>query len=642
MNKWLPSTHMKVKLISDVQLSPDNRAALFVATEPLIDDEHNSYLSKIYKSDMDGVFESSATFPRWSPDGKWISFLSSSSDTPQLHLKPSEEGETTILTSGKNAVQAYRWAPNSKQIAFVRADEREAEKTKDTSYVYKQDKSINRLYLIDILAAAAKPLTSDAYFVRGAGDFGGAFEEFDFSPDGKKLVFSFAPASGLDHHHLDGSLALLDLATGQITEWEKHVPLEALPRFSPDGKLVAFLCSSDMNTYTYDRYVGIRTADGKNFRQLAPTYNEGPFLKGPSLLGWTADGSHLLFFEPKGTKFHLTLLPIDGSQALEIDTGTTYFSYPVLSQDKSMLGLVVESPSTPPEAYVTPLAFQPVQISHLNQSLPSVSTTERISWPSSDGQIIEGLLTYPRDFQSGKKYPLLLVIHGGPMGFFSESYIGSPSPYPIASFADANFFVFRPNPRGSCGYGKAFRSANVQDWGGKDFEDIMSGVDFLDHQGLIDPERMGVMGWSYGGYMTAWTIGQTSRFKAASMGAGLSNLISMSGTTDLHRFLSQYMGDFWHNPILYQERSPIYHVNRVTTPCLIQHGIDDKRVPVTQAYEFYHALEREGKKPHLILYPDTDHYYKKPCLELSGMQSNFNWFKKFLLFCDADSPLKER
>ncbi|MFC2049204.1 alpha/beta hydrolase family protein, partial [Chlamydiota bacterium] len=213
---------------------------------------------------------------------------------------------------------------------------------------------------------------------------------------------------------------------------------------------------------------------------------------------------------------------------------------------------------------------------------------------------------------------------------FDETFIGTPNPYPLAAFAQTGFMIFRPNPRGSTGYGKSFRSANYNDWGGMDFVDIMTGVDALIAKGVVDADKLGVMGWSYGGYMTAWTITQTSRFKAASMGAGVSNLVSMNGISDLYRFLTDFMGDFTENSALYNERSAINHAHNVSTPCLIQHGTDDKRVPVSQAYEFYHALERRGKTTQLILYPGMGHRLTDPHMQLDAMERNLAWFQQHL------------
>lgn len=334
------------------------------------------------------------------------------------------------------------------------------------------------------------------------------------------------------------------------------------------------------------------------------------------------------------------MLPADGQTAIEIQTGDLFFKDPSLSPDRTMLAFVVQTPATPPEAFIAKLNdFIPIQVSSINASLLSypITKTKIVSWLSKDGLEIEGLVTYPVNYVEGQKYPLLLVIHGGPMGFFDETFLGTPNPYPLASFAQAGFVVFRPNPRGSCGYGKNFRCANYHDWGGADFIDIMTGVDMLVDKGIVDSERLGVMGWSYGGYMTAWTITQTSRFKAASMGAGLCNLVSMNGTTELYSFLTDYLGNFPEARKLYEDRSPINFIGNVTTPCLIQHGTDDKRVPVSQAYEFYHALNRQGNDATLVLYPAMEHRLTDPKMQLEAMNRNLNWFQKYLNKSDSNT-----
>lgn len=495
---------------------------------------------------------------------------------------------------------------------------------------------MNRLWLIDVFSPDPKPkaLTSDEYCVRGCGDFGTTNTEFDWSPDSKKITFAYSPTIGYDHLHLDSSLATIDITTGNMTSLEKQAFYEAMPRYSPDGQWIAYLRGNSDQRYAIDRQIAVYSIEGKQHRLLSPTFDEGAFIAGPNLLGWTRDGKSILFFEPKETKFHLMLLPVDGSPAQEVKTGELFFKEPTLSYDKSLLGFVAQTPSTPPEAFIAKLNdFTPIQISSVNQSFLSYPKieTETISWASKDGMNIQGLLTYPLNYDHTKQYPLLLVIHGGPMGFFDETFLGAPNPYPLASFAQAGFMILRPNPRGSCGYGKDFRSANYNDWGGADFIDIMSGIDVLIDKGMVDAEKLGVMGWSYGGYMTAWAITQTSRFKAASMGAGLCNLVSMNGTTDLYRFLTDYLGNFTANRTLYENRSPINYVLNVTTPCLIQHGADDKRVPVSQAYEFYHALNRLGKETLLVLYPGMEHRLSDPKMQLDAMKRNLDWFQQHLM-----------
>lgn len=646
-NSWTPEAMMRMQNISDVQISPNCESVIYVATERVLTGEKGSLQSKIYKTSLVSnsgpvlLASGNAVMQlKWSPDGKLIAFLLTEENGKNLYLTPSTGGRSERLVYGD--VQTFCWSPDSKKIAFVMNDKNEKEKKLEKTslaYIYKKDRSVNRLWSVKAEYTSCwksdpQPLTSDEYCVVGFGDFGTANAEFDWSPDSQKITFAYTPALGPDYYYLDRSLATINLNNNTITPLEKKVPYEAAPRYSPDGKWIAYLSSNSAKRYSLDRQVAIRSVDGLQHRLLNLTFNEGPLLSDPSLLGWTQNGKSLIFFEPKGTKYHLVLVPIDGGPVQEVHTGELFFKEPNLSYDRTMLGFVAQSPNTPPEAYIIKLEdLEPIQISSENSSLltyPKI-TTEIVTWKSNDGTELEGLLTFPINYKNGKQYPLLTVIHGGPNAFFDETFLGTPHPYPLASFAQEGFMIFRPNPRGSSGYGKDFRCAIFNDWGGLDFNDIMSGIDALIAKGFADPVRLGVMGWSYGGYMTAWAITQTSQFKAASMGAGFCNLISMHGTTDLDRYLSDYLGNFPENREFYENRSPINYILNVTTPCLIQHGTDDKRVPVSQSYEFYHALTRNERKTELILYPGMAHRLSDPKMVLDAMERNLKWFKQHLL-----------
>ena len=240
-------------------------------------------------------------------------------------------------------------------------------------------------------------------------------------------------------------------------------------------------------------------------------------------------------------------------------------------------------------------------------------------------------MTYPAGYETGKKYPLMLVIHGGPAGFYTESFIGNRNVYPIATYASKGWAVLRANPRGSSGYGKKFRFANHNDWGGGDYEDLMSGVDHVIALGVADPERMAVMGWSYGGYMTSWVITHTHRFKAAAVGAGVTNLWSFTGTSDIPGFLPDYFdGQPWENFAAYREHSPMNHVQGVTTPTLILHGEADVRVPTSQGYELYNALKQQGVEAEMVVYPRTPHGPREPKFVLDIARRHVEWVEQHL------------
>ena len=289
-----------------------------------------------------------------------------------------------------------------------------------------------------------------------------------------------------------------------------------------------------------------------------------------------------------------------------------------------------------PEAYVSRLqAFAAKQVATV-QTLPSATEaplgrTEVLRWKAADGMAIEGLLTYPVGYEKGRKVPLLVLVHGGPAGVFTRSFIGMPGPYPMPVFAERGYAMLRVNPRGSSGYGRKFRYANYQDWGGGDYRDIMTGVDQVISQGVADPDRLGIMGWSYGGYMTSWVITQTKRFKAASVGAGVTNLMSFTGTADIPGFVPDYFGgEYWDVFDRWRSRSAMFNVKGVTTPTLIQHGEQDLRVPISQGYELYNALTRQGVATKMVVYPRQLHGLLEPKLIKDAMERNLEWFDRWM------------
>jgi dipeptidyl aminopeptidase/acylaminoacyl peptidase len=216
---------------------------------------------------------------------------------------------------------------------------------------------------------------------------------------------------------------------------------------------------------------------------------------------------------------------------------------------------------------------------------------------------------------------------------FTRAFTAGPTPYPVAGFADRGYAVLRANVRGSSGYGFDFRNANYRDWGGGDYQDIMSGVDAVIARGVADPERLGVMGWSYGGFMTSWIITQTQRFKAASVGAGVTNLMSFTGTADIPSFIPDYFGgEFWTDGGLdkWRAHSAMFHVDKVATPTLVQHGESDLRVPVSQGYELYNALKRRGVKTRMVVYPRQPHGIQEPKLMLDALNRNLEWFDQWV------------
>jgi dipeptidyl aminopeptidase/acylaminoacyl peptidase len=305
-----------------------------------------------------------------------------------------------------------------------------------------------------------------------------------------------------------------------------------------------------------------------------------------------------------------------------------------LNSTRTYFGLSWQSWDKAPEAFVTPIDhWAPVQVSRANADAPKhpLGRTEIVRWKSKDGMEIEGLLTYPVGYQNGKRYPMVLIVHGGPAGVFVQNYLAVRSVYPAATYAAQGWAVLRCNIRGSSGYGKKFRYANYKDWGGMDFQDLMTGVDHVITMGVADTERLVVSGWSYGGFMTSWIITQTHRFKAASIGAPVTNLMSFNGTADIPSFVPDYFGaEFWNNPEIYAKHSAMFNIKGAITPSLILQGESDARVPISQGYELYNALKRQGTTAKMVTYPRQPHGLSEPRHVLDAGKRNVEWFALYL------------
>ncbi len=266
-----------------------------------------------------------------------------------------------------------------------------------------------------------------------------------------------------------------------------------------------------------------------------------------------------------------------------------------------------------------------------------------VTWKGADGWDIEGLLVTPPDWKPGKRVPLVLNVHGGPAGTHANTCTANSRIYPWPLFAQQGWAILLPNPRGSGGYGEAFRAANVRDWGGKDYEDIMKGVDAMIERGIADKDRLAVCGWSYGGFMTSTIVTKTDRFKAAVVGAGVTNEISMTFTSDIPEFTKSYFKAWpWEDPAFYIERSALLHVDRVKTPTSLVHGQSDERVPPSQGWEFYGALQRVGVPTDFLLLPRQPHGPREPRLQRAVQQWHLDWLTRWTLGAGAAPPPPRR
>jgi dipeptidyl aminopeptidase/acylaminoacyl peptidase len=633
--KWTPEESMKLRNVGGVQVAPDGKRVAFTVTRAVMEGEKSENQTHVWMaaSDGSGAYqfthgEKSCTNPAWSPDGKWIAFLSSRSGKNNVWVIATSGGEAEQLTDVKSSTTALAWSPDGRRIAFLSPDapseaEEKARKEKNDAIVVDENFKMTHIWLV--------PLEKDPAGKREARQLTkGEFNVFslEWSPDGKNIAFTRQPTPRVNDWPL-ADISTVDTARGAVAPLAATAAAENAPLYSPDGKWVAFIATEIPPTWGGSQVVHVAAAGGGAAKRLAETPD-----RQATLLAWAGDGKSVYVGETRGTVSRIYAVPVDGSAPREITAGDGVMGSVNLSPSRTHFGFSWQEPAKAPEAYVTPVdAWKPVQISRVNAELAAtpLGRTEVVRWKSKDGWEIEGLLTYPVDYQAGQKVPLLTVIHGGPAGVFTQSFLGNRGAYNIASFAAAGYAVLRPNPRGSSGYGHRFRHANYRDWGGMDYQDIMTGVDHVIALGVTDADRLGVMGWSYGGFMTSWVITQTKRFKAASIGAPVTNLMSFNGTADIPSFVPDYMGvEFWDNLEIYKQHSAMFNIKGAATPSLIQHGEADDRVHIEQGMQLYNALKRQGVPVKFVRYPRQPHGVTEPRLLLDVMKRNVEWFTQWV------------
>jgi dipeptidyl aminopeptidase/acylaminoacyl peptidase len=633
---WDPEMQLKLKAVGIPRVSPDGKRVVYTVNEAVMAADKSEFVTQIWltniatKQHTQLTFgEKSSTNPKWSPDGNWIAFTSNRKDNRnQLYLLSMNGGEAEPLTDGKSAVGNFAWSPDGRAIAFTMTDakteeEEKNDKGKNDFRWVDENVKMARLYMLSIQKDAngkrePRKLTTANYHV----------EDFDWSGDGSRIAFGHVKSPNANDWPTS-DVSIIEVASGKITALANSPAAETSPLYSPDGNSIAVLASDNPPRWAQAGVIQIFSANGGQPKTLV-----GSFDAQPGVAGWSSDSKRIYFAEPKGTGTQIYVLDVAANRIDEIKTTPAVIGGLNLNRTGTTFGFVRQTSDTPGDVYIASVSdFNPVQLTTVNADfkMPAVGRTEVITWKSKDGKQIEGLLTYPVGYQAGQKVPLILNIHGGPAGVFQQAFLGGRGAYPLATFASRGYAILRPNPRGSSGYGPEFRRANMRDWGFGDYQDIMTGVDRVIEMGVADPERLGVMGWSYGGFMTSWIVTQTSRFKAASAGAPVTNLMSFNGTADIPAFVPDYFGgQFWEVMDLYQKHSPMFNVKNVTTPTMIQHGEADVRVPISQGYEFYNALKVKGVPTRMLVLPRQPHGPTEPKMQLAAMKANLEWFDKYI------------
>ena len=650
-NTWTAEKIMEYKNVTDTNISPDGKYVAYVIRVPVMTGEKSEYNSQIWIASTDGSMdlqytqgEKSSISPRFSPDGKQIAFLSNrEGDKNQVFVIRLMGGEAERLTNAKSGVNDFKWSPDGKMIAYLMTDpeteeEEKSKKEKTDVILVDQNYKYSHLYTIPLSPTQegkreVQQLTGGDYHVNG----------FDWSPDGSTIAFSFAQNPTINENLLASDISIIPSDSGKISSIVKRPGIDSSPLYSPDGKWIAFESSGGQSERVGLTDIYKVSSKGGDIIELQKTPD-----RSASLQAWSQDGNAIFISESYKTSRVLIAMPSNVNQQLPRGDYIAYSDseLPILTSIKGASGafsistsgdrisFTFEDVNSPKEVFTAGIRGENAKkLSKVNSDFdaPKLGKTELVSWKSKDGLTIEGLLTYPVNFEQGKKYPIVLQIHGGPAGVFSQTYTGAPSIYMTQFFAQEGFIVLRPNPRGSTGYGKDFRYANIRDWGFGDYEDLMTGVDHVLEMGIADSNNQFVMGWSYGGYMTSWVVSQTDRFNAASMGAGLPNLISMVSTTDIPDYLVAHAGgkEYWEDYEEYEKHSAVYYMKNVVTPTQVIHGANDLRVPLAQGQEFYNSLKRKGVDTEMIMYPRTPHGPREPKFLMDVSPRILNWFNKY-------------
>lgn len=646
-----PEDIVAMKQLSGATISPNGKWAAFVQGIPVLEEDKSEYRNHIWLVSTKGgePFQlangpNGDNCPQWSPDNTRIAFVSKrGGDKNQIWIIPITGGEAKQLTHTKNGASDPRWSPDGKRIAFLmqekdnKAEEKRKKSRDDPVIVEKDDFKQTHLWIIDVETMDEDPELLFILPEKGDKDekdrkdksqrlTEGNFHVSDprWSPDGKHIAFVSAPSPKADHLMYRGIIQIIDVETKAIQKLTSFDGRESAPRWSPDGKCLAFLYpTDDANRLQKDIYV--IPVEGGPVTNLTSGFdhNEGTPI-------WSPDGEMIYFETADGVRRHLYAVPKDGGAVRQITHGDCVIRGMSLADDGDTYLCCRETPKTSMDLWVGSISkVELKQITELNPQLADFALGEAhaIQWQSNGGLEIEGLLWLPVSYEEGQRYPLILMPHGGPHGAVALQF--RP---PYHYFSGEGFAIFEPNFRGSDGYGQDFARGNYRNWGVGDYQDIMTGVDHLIDQGIADPDRMIVAGWSYGGYMTAWIVTQTDRFKAASNGAGLSNIVSMYAQNDIPSFLELFFEDSspYRKMEMYRERSPVSYIHQVKTPTLILHGTEDKRVPVPQAEEFYAGLKAIGVDEEFVKYPREGHIIREPRHILDLLKRQLAWYKKYI------------
>jgi dipeptidyl aminopeptidase/acylaminoacyl peptidase len=644
---------LTIKSVGGAQIAPDGKWVAY--TVGYGDFKQDAFVTQIWLAEVDTGRtvqltrgEKSSSNPKWSPDGQWLAFTSNRlEDKNQIFVINPAGGEAVQLTKSETAISNFAWSEDGKSIAYT-ATEPVPQISKDRKEylgdyeVVRKEYNYAHLWTLNVSEALSAPVVGKQRTTKK--DF--SVDAFSWSPDGSKIAFSATVNPDLIQG-VTSDVYLLNLTDDSVKKLVSQPGPDNNPRWSPDGKQIVF--SSAMGNTTYfasNSRLAVVPAEGGTPRSITDSFDENP-----GLVEWKPDG--IYFAGQQKTAAHLFRLDPVNAKITRVSSPDNLMAGSFsLTRDGKQMAFTASSATSLSEVFVSDVrSFSPRALTKMTEQTRDfvMGTREVISWKSNDGTMIEGVLIKPADFDPAKKYPLLCVIHGGPTGIDRPTLLTPDARYyPSDIWAARGALVLKVNYRGSAGYGEKFRQLNMRNLGVGDAWDVLSGVDYLISKGWVDKDKVGCMGWSQGGYISAFLTASSDRFVAISVGAGISDWSTYYYNTDITPFTINYLGkNPVDDPVIYQKTSPISYIKNARTPTLIQHGELDRRVPIANAYELRQALEDKGVRVEMIVYKGFGHPITKPRAMRAVMQHNLAWFNHYLWndplpdFANPSVPKKE-
>jgi len=636
LRPFSPDDVVRIRDVREPQISPDGGwVAYTVSTSDTAEDRSKS---AVWMASWDGrrnvrltTSKPGESTPRWSPDGRWLAFLSSRDDEhTQLWLLDRQGGEGRKATTLPSDVDDYGWAPDGKRVALV-AEDPDTAKPKTPApividrFQFKQDeagylgKQHRHLYLLDVESGKTTRLTT--------GDYDELLPAW--SPDGKSLAFVSKRRADADRDD-DWDVYVMEATAGapprQLTTFEgpdNNPDYESRPAWSPDGRAIAYLQGGPPNLIYYgvQKLAVVSSAGG------APRILTAALDRNVASPVWSSDGSSITFLLEDDRAVGLARIPAAGGAIERLVSGSRVVSA-FTAGAGGKVAVLASTPLVPDEVFALDgTTLRP--LSHQNDewlARTRLAEVEPITFKSRDGTAINGFTLKPPDFVPGKRYPTILRIHGGPVSQYQYEF-----DFQLQTLAGHGYLVVVANPRGSSGRGERFATAIFADWGNKDAQDVLAAIDYAVAQGLADPARLGVGGWSYGGILTNYVIAQDRRFKAAVSGASISNVLAGYGTDQYVREYEVELGVPWKAADTWIKLSfPFLHADRITTPTLFLCGDKDFNVPLLNSEQMYQALRSLGVETQLVIYPGQHHGINKPSYRRDRLERYLAWYDKHL------------